>query len=382
MAVGLIGHDDGGTRAAPVLVVNCGSSSVTLDLVDDAGDGHPLLRLDRPLDEAGARGEVEDAAVRAGPLAAVAHRIVSGGARTAPAVIDDDVLSDLRRVASDDAPIHGPLGILGIAVVGEARPDVPAVACFDTEFHRGLALEARTLPLPASWRAVAGERRGFHGPGHEWASRRAAQILDRRPEDLHLVSAHLGGGASAAAIHGGRSVDVTMGSTPLEGMVMGTRSGSLDPAVVLASPEGTGGREVLERESGLAGLSGRSSDLRELYPAADDGDGDARLAVDVYARSVAQGIAAMATSLPRLDAVVLTGGAGSGSARLRADVSDRLGVLGVRLDAGANEEVGDGEGRLHGPDSPVALLSVVAREELVIAEAARRALPGGRPAGP
>ncbi len=360
-----------------VLVVNCGSGSVALDLVESDGTARVVLHRDQRLDGDDVRASVVGAARDLGALAAVAHRIVDGGDRNDPTAIDDEVLADIR-VAAEQAPIHGPLGVLGIEVLTDARPDAQPVACFDTTFHAHLEPVARALPVPPWWRAQSRPRRGFHGHGHQWATQRAGQLLGRPVDDLGLVTVHLGGGASAAAVRDGHSIDVTMGSTPLEGMVMGTRSGSLDPAVVLAAAEATGDlaavRDDVERRAGLLGLSGRSSDLRELYPAADAGDEDARLAIDVYVRSVRHGIAAMATALPRLDAVVLTGGAGSGSARLREDIVAGLGPLGARLDGTANERLGDGEGVIHAASSAVAVLSVVAREELVIAAAARGAL--------
>lgn len=366
---------------ARVLVVNCGSGSVQVDVVDPDEREEPVLRLDHHLDEDGGREALAEAVGAAGGIDAVAHRLVHGGVRRSPTRLAPEEVDRLRSLTWL-APLHLPPALDAAEELRRRFPEVAAVACFDTEFHDGLEPAARTLAVPARWRDEHGvERYGFHGPGHAWATERTAALLGRDRRDVQLVTAHLGGGSSAAAVRGGRSVDTTMGLTPLGGMAMTTRTGSLDPGILLRLVEtgSTGDRlaEEINRHAGLVGISGTSSDLRDLYPAADAGDAAARLAIAVYARGVAHGIAAMAASLDRFDAVTFTGGAGAGSARLRTDVCRRLGVLGVELDpSDRTGELVEGEALVHAPTSAVPVAVVAAREATVIARSARRALAG------
>lgn len=361
-----------------VLVVNCGSSSVVLTVVTSADTERELLHLEHRLGV----GEQDEQAVAqatervAGEVDLVAHRLVHGGDRLDPRPIDAAELDRLRSLAWL-APLHLPPAIEAAELVGRLLPDVAAYACFDTQFHAHLDPESRTLPVPQRWRTEHGVRRyGFHGPGHQRASERTALLLDRPLAELDLVTVHLGGGASAAAVHDGHSVDTTMAMTPLAGMAMSTRPGSLDPGVLLhLLHDGVTVDELIEdvnRHSGLLGVSGTSGDLRDLYDSIDHDDARARLAVDVYVRGVAQGIAAMATSLPRLDAIAFTGGAGSASARLRSEVVARLRPFGIVLDDTANARASGGvDALVHDAASAAAVAVVVAHEATVLARTAR-----------
>jgi len=252
------------------------------------------------------------------------------------------------------------------------------VACFDTAFHATLPAEAFTYALPDAWRGLGLRRFGFHGLSHAWAARRAAEILGRPPRHLRLVTAHLGAGASLAAVAGGVSVDTTMGFTPLEGLVMATRSGSVDPGLllwVLRHEQLTVDEleDALTRRAGLLGLSGVSDDLRRVFEAADNGDDRSRLALGVYVHRLRAAVAAMAAAMDGTDALVFTGGAGEHSARLRRDACAGLGFLGVELDHDRNDRAEGGT-----PDSVVsrdrartAVVVVHAREDLEIARQVR-----------
>jgi acetate kinase len=338
--------------AGHILVVNAGSTSLKLAVVEDG--------------ESAARVDSLEQAAAAAPLDAVGHRVVHGGSRfLEPATIDDGVLGELRRV-SDLAPLHNAPALAAIDSARRLLPDVPHVAVFDTAFHATLPAESFTYPLPRSWRERWGIRRyGFHGLSVQWAAE-----LVRVPR---LVVAHLGGGCSVTAVLNGRSVDTTMGFTPLEGVPMATRSGSIDPGAllhVLRSGElGVDGVDhALEHESGLLGLSDRSGRIDELERAESEGDGHARLALDVFAHRVAQAVAAMATSLGGLDALVFTAGAGEGSPSLRERVCARLAFLGVTLDPAANAGA-RGDAEVAAEASSARVTVVAAREELVIARA-------------
>jgi acetate kinase len=335
-----------------VLVVNAGSSSLKLGVL---GDDDELVASPR-LDELGGI----DADV-------VGHRIVHGGTRFRDAVvIDDDVRSALGEL-SGLAPLHQPKSLEALDAVTAALPDVPAVACFDTAFHATLPEPARTYAVPRDWRERWGLRRyGFHGLSHAYASRRAAAMLAR--DDLRLVTCHLGAGASLCAVSAGRSVDTTMGFTPLEGLVMATRSGSVDPGMLLWLLERerldeAEMAEALEHDSGLMALGG-SADMRELL---GRDDADARLAVDVYLHRLRAGIAAMAAALGGADAVVFTGGVGENSPAIRAGGLDGLGFLGIEVDEERNQAArGDAQ-------IGTGVLVVEAREDLEIAAQTRAA---------
>ncbi len=355
-----------------VLVVNAGSSSLKLRLLD--GEDHLVDSADLP---AGADGFDVDAV--ADTLAgwpepdAVGHRVVHGGTRfTAPVLIDDVIAQRLREL-TDLAPLHQPKSLAGLDAVDAVLPHVAAVACFDTAFHATLPPAASTYALPREWRERYGLRRyGFHGLSHGYSARRVPRVVGAAVH--RLVSAHLGAGASLAAIVDGRSVDTTMGFTPLEGLVMATRSGSVDPGLVLwlEEHEGLAPHEVadaLEHRSGLLGLAG-TGDLRELVVRED---ADARLAVAVYVHRIAAGVAAMAAAAGGIDALSFTGGVGENSAVVRAAVCERLRFLGVWLDVPADESARP-DAVVSTPSSPVHVVVVAAREDLEIARQTRRCL--------
>jgi acetate kinase len=357
-----------------VLVVNAGSSSLKLRLLD-AGDAVVAeADIDAP------RAQVDAGALRdwiahaaAGGIDAVGHRVVHGGERFRAAVrVDDAVVQELRAL-TDLAPLHQPKSLAALDAVLGALPDTPAVACFDTAFHATLPPEAATYAVPRSWREHWGVRRfGFHGLSHAYAARRAAALAGAR----RVVTCHLGAGASLAAVRDGRSVDTTMGFTPLEGLVMATRSGSVDPGLLLwllEREELTVAKmaDALEHESGLLALAG-TADMREVLARAESDPG-ARLALAVYAHRLRAGIAAMAAALGGLDALVFTGGVGERSAAVRAAAADGLGFLGVALDAGRNGAAG-GDADVSAPHASVATLVVVAREDLEIARQVRAVL--------
>jgi acetate kinase len=365
--------------AQRVLVVNAGSSSLKLSLLDgeDVVAGTTVERWE---------GEehlepLEEFLHAADGVQAVGHRVVHGGPRFGePVRIDDDVVSYLSSVA-DLAPLHNPRAVGGIRAVGRLLPNVPAVACFDTAFHSAMPAEAATYALPRDWNARWGLRRyGFHGLSHAYAVRRAAELVGRRLEDLRVVSCHLGAGCSLAAVVHGRSVDTTMGFTPLAGLVMVTRSGSLDPGLVLwLQRHGGIGldelEDVLEHRSGLAGLSGTGGDLRDVLAARDEGDQDAGLAYDVFVHRLAREVAAMAASAGGLDLLVLTGGIGEHSAPVRADLAARLAWLGVAVDAAAGAAT-TADGEISAPGAAVRTVVVTAREDLEVARETRQVLAG------
>lgn len=385
--------------SALVLALNCGSSSVKLALVDPLTGARPVeglaervgtagigVRLSRdgvvtqlPVpDDASHRGAV-GALVAAltgdelGAVTAVGHRVVHGGERFTESVrIDDDVLAGLEEVV-ELAPLHLPGNIAGILAARAALPGVPDVAVFDTAFHRTLPEHAYRYAVPSSWYVEHGVRRfGFHGISHRIVSERAADLLGRPLEELALVTLHLGNGCSGCAVLGGRSVDTTMGLTPLEGLVMGTRSGDLDPGILGHVGRRTGLElddllDDLTSRSGLLGVSGVSHDMREVRAAADAGSADARLALEVFAYRAAKAAGALAAALPRVDAVVLTGGIGEHDPETRSAVMSHLGFLGVVEDPGANAAHGTAtRGRIDA-GGDVAVLVVPTDEELVIA---------------
>jgi acetate kinase len=384
-----------------VLVVNCGSSSIKYQLIDADSEqslakglveriGEPEARLQHessggeavretalPDHEAGLRA-VLDAFAQAGPsladagLTAVGHRVVAGGDRFAhPALVDDAVLDAIRDLVPL-APLHNPANLEGIEVARRVFPDLPQVAVFDTAFHQTLPPAAYTYALDRQVARRYGIRRyGFHGTSHSYVSREAARRLGR--DDVALVVLHLGNGASASAVLGGRCLDTSMGLTPLEGLVMGTRSGDLDPAVVfhLRRVAGMSIDDVdtlLNKRSGMLGLAG-ANDLREVWRLADEGDADAAVALDVYAYRIRKYIGAYAAALGRLDAIVFTAGVGENDARMRALVLEGLEQLGIVL-APERNLVPPPTGVITTDDSRVAALVVPTNEELEIARAA------------
>jgi acetate kinase len=353
-----------------VLVVNAGSSSLKLRLL---GAGDELL-AERDL----AAGEpVGDLGELAG-ADAVGHRIVHGGKRfLAPVRLDAEVVDALRGL-TELAPLHQPKSLEALEAVGRALPGVPAVACFDTAFHGTMPAAAATYAVPRDWRERFPLRRyGFHGLSHAYASRRAAQMLERPSAGLRVVTCHLGAGASLAAVRDGSSVDTTMGFTPLEGLCMATRSGDVDPGLVLwlvrrGGLDPAAVEHALEHDSGLRGLAGEA-DMRVVQAAAERGDGDARLAVEVYLHRLRGAVASMAAAAGGLDALVFTGGVGEHSPQVRAAAGAGLGFLGVALDEVANlDALPDADVSADG--AAVRTLVIATREDLEIARQVRETL--------
>lgn len=345
-----------------VLVVNAGSSSLKLSLLDE--DDTVLARP----------GSLDELSALPAPDA-IGHRIVHGGREfIEPVRIDDDVERRLRALIAL-APLHQPKSIDGIHAVRAVLPGVPEVACFDTAFHAGLPAAAATYAIPAAWRDKYGLRRyGFHGLSHAYATKRAGEMLDTDPAALQMVVCHLGAGASLSAISGGRSVDTTMGFTPLEGLVMATRSGSVDPGLLLwlQQTEGVPAdalADVLEHRSGLLALAG-SADMREIL-ARDDAE--AALALGVYLHRLRAAIAAMTAALGGLDVLVFTGGVGEHAPRIRQGTADGLGFLGVILAPDRNAEA-ESDADIGAPGAAVRTLVITAREDLEIAANTRKVL--------
>jgi acetate kinase len=355
-----------------ILVVNAGSSSLKLSVVVQPGDALAgSEELDRGADatrHAGGGDDLDAALDRLGATSvdAVGYRVVHGGEHHDPSLVDDALLAEIERL-DVLAPLHNAVAAAAIRDLRERLPSVPHVACFDTAFHATLPREARTYALPVAWIERFGIRRyGFHGLSVRWATERAATLLERATGDLQVVVAHLGSGASVTAVRDGASVATSMGMTPLEGLVMGTRSGSIDPGIALhLLREGVELEDLAEGIShggGLAALSGGTAGMRELEAAADAGDDRARLAIEVFVARAAAEIAAAATALDRLDALVFTGGIGARSATVRAAICRRLGALQVPVPSHGG---GDAD-RLVASGSP-AVAVVTAREEVVIA---------------
>ncbi|HEY7198718.1 MAG TPA: acetate/propionate family kinase, partial [Candidatus Dormibacteraeota bacterium] len=311
---------------------------------------------------------------------AVGHRFVHGGPRlTGPVRLDDHVERELRSLV-DLAPLHQPPALAGAALTRRLLPGVPAVACLDTAFHAGLPAAAATYAVPPEWRERHGIRRyGFHGLSHAYAARRTAELLDRPAAALRVVTCHLGAGASLAAVRGGASVDTTMGFTPLEGVVMATRAGSIDPGIALwlERQRGLSADEVfdaLEHRSGLAGLAG-TADMREVLRQAAAGAADARLALDVYVHRLRAAVAAMAAAMDGLDALAFTGGVGERAPEVRAAAAAGLGFLGVAIDAERNAAAsGDPDADIGAAGARVRVLALRAREDLEIARQVREVL--------
>jgi acetate kinase len=363
--------------SAPVIVVNAGSSTLKVRVLGPADSVERSLDLD-PWDGSADLPELSDFFASAANAAVIGHRVVHGGSIFSRAVLIDDAVVAAIASLTDLAPLHQPRALAGIEAARRALPRVPGVACFDTAFHAGMPAAAASYALPDSWTRTYGLRRyGFHGLSHGYAARRTAELLGRDLTELRIVTCHLGAGASLAAVWDGRSVDTTMGFTPLEGLVMATRSGSVDPGLItwLLQQGDLGLTEVsagLEEQAGLAGLSGiPSGDMREVLAAADAGDSRARLALDVYLHRLRREIAAMTAAMNGLDALVFTGGVGEHSARVRAAAVAGLEFLGVSLDPAQDGVTSDKD--ISGP-GPVRVLVVTAREDLEIAQQARATL--------
>lgn len=353
-----------------LLIVNAGSSSIKLRVLgadDEVLDEQDVSDWDgkdvSALDELLSRVQPD----------AIVHRVVHGGEDLDGAVlVDDDVVRRLEALVSL-APLHQPRALAMLRHTQQAIPDVPDIACFDTAFHRSLPPATSTYALPADWRERWGLRRyGFHGLSHQYVAARTAELVRR--DDLRVVTCHLGAGASVCAVDRGRSVDTSMGFTPVEGLVMATRSGSVDPGLLVwllteagLSAEDLG--DALEHKSGLLGLAG-TDDLEQIVETRGSDD-RAALAFDVYITRLTGEIARMTASLGGLDALTFTGGAGEHSAPVRAATAEKLSFLGVQLDAARNDSA---EPVISPDDAPVTVCVIESREDLAMAHQARAIL--------
>jgi acetate kinase len=365
-----------------VLVLNSGSSSLKYRLF--SGADTVAKGIVENIGETGSSTPDHEAALRSvldgldlAGLGAVGHRVVHGGERFAhPTVITDEVVTGIRELVPL-APLHNPANLSGIEVARRLLPHAPSVAVFDTAFHQTMPPAAATYALDAGLARSLGIRRyGFHGTSHAYVSRRLAARLDRDPATLNMVTLHLGNGASACAIRGGRSVATSMGLTPLPGLVMGTRSGDIDPAVVFHLNR-VGGLslsdvdDLLNRHGGLVGLCG-DNDMRAVLRRRDNGDPAAALAFDVYCRRIRSYVGAYAFELGRLDAVAFTAGVGENAAPVRAAALADLDNYGIVVDPARN--AGTGERRISPDGAPVDVWVVPTDEELEIAEQVRAVL--------
>jgi acetate kinase len=383
--------------ATRILVLNSGSSSLKYQLIDMADGSRLATGLVERIGEATSRvkhgdrettGPIADheVALRAvseelradglgldsPELAAVGHRVVHGGLKfSAPTVVDDEVLKEIERLVPV-APLHNPANITGIRTARALRPDLPQVAVFDTAFHTTMPEYAARYAIDVATADAHRIRRyGFHGTSHAYVSRETAKLLGKTPEEVNIIVLHLGNGASASAVRGGVCVDTSMGLTPLEGLVMGTRSGDIDPAVVFHLSRVAGMSvdeidELLNKKSGMVGLCG-DNDMREVVRRATGGDEAARLAFGVYVHRLKKYIGAYSAVLGRVDAVAFTAGVGENSAPVREAAIEGLEEMGYAVDADLNSVRSD-EPRLISPDySRVAVAVVPTDEELEIA---------------
>ena len=393
-----------------MLVLNSGSSSVKFALLDPetgerlmAGIGErlgtpeavlrvqqfPAAAVEERLPEGSHRAVVARVLDRLAAdhpgvhLLGAGHRVVHGGERFTSSIrVDDSVMAAVRS-CSHLAPLHNPANLAGIEAVHSVLPDLPQVAVFDTAFHQTLPAHAFRYAVPEEWYTDYGVRRyGFHGISHRFVSEQAAALLGRSPGELRLVTVHLGNGCSAAAVRDGVSVDTTMGLTPLDGLVMGTRSGDVDPGALGYMAERTGmdvGQltRALNLDSGLQGLSGVGNDMRTIEAAAAEGNERAQLALEVFVHRLSKAIAGLVVGLERLDALVFTGGIGENSAGVRSLVLSRLGFLGLAEDTQANAGHGRHTAGRISLAGPVVALVVPTDEELMIARDTAGVLAGG-----
>lgn len=394
-----------------VLVVNCGSSSLKLSLFDDRhtklasavaerlskkdafahiGDNSANIALQPGASHEQALEAIvstfQDRKLMSTKPSTIGHRVVHGGETFHEAVlIDDDVITAIEGCA-ELAPLHNPVNLSGIRATRALFPGTPQVAVFDTAFHQTLPERAYLYAVPRSWHRDWGVRRyGFHGTSHAFMALEAARLLGRTPATTSLISAHLGNGCSVAAISEGVSVDTSMGLTPLEGLVMGTRSGDVDPGLFdFLGSKGVGAEEVhrvLNQRSGLLGLSGQTNDMRSLCELADHGHEPSETAIEVFCFRLARYIGAMMASLARLDALVFTGGIGENSARVRQQTIRHLGLMGFAVGTDLNRNHGRfSDGRIESPDSRFPILVIPTDEELVIAREASRLAGAPKPA--
>jgi acetate kinase len=368
-----------------ILVLNSGSSSLKYRLLDlsdpEAARGGIVERIGEVVPDHHAALEQVFTVLDRDHVSAVGHRVVHGGSRfTKPTVVDPEVLQSIRDQIPL-APLHNPGAIAGIEAALQAFPGVPQIAVFDTAFHADLPEPAATYAIDRELASKHRIRRyGFHGISYRFVAERTALLLDRPLHELNLIVLHLGNGASAAAIHNGRSVETSMGFTPLEGLVMGTRSGDLDPAILvyLVREAGLSTEEVadlLEQRSGLLGLCGQR-DVRSVLAARDSGEESAALAVAVYCHRIRKYVGAYHAVLGRLDAIVFTAGVGQHAAVIRAEALAGLEPLGIVVDPARNG-AGDSARVISAPDSAVAVCVIPTDEEFAIAEEVAMLLANG-----
>ncbi len=387
-----------------VLVVNCGSSSIKYQLYEMPEKrvvakglveriGEPGAALQHWYEEETHRqdGQIADheegmaliletltgtngVLASADEIGAVGHRVVHGGEEfTGSVQITPKVIASIERFA-DLAPLHNPPNLTGIRAAVHELPGVPQVACFDTAFHATIPQVAYTYALPHQLYETYGIRRyGFHGTSHRYVARRAAQLLNKHKYEINCITIHLGNGCSAAAVRNGQSVDTSMGLTPLEGLVMGTRSGDFDPAILFYLADRgydmVSLNKLCNKQSGLLGVSGESNDMRTLVEKADSGDSRAQLAVDIFCYRIKKYIGAYLAVLGHVDAVVFTGGIGENAAGVRADACGGLEPLGIVVDSERNDQmIARREGVFSTPQSTIALLVVPTDEEAAIAD--------------
>ncbi len=386
-----------------ILVVNCGSSSLKLALFDQknrkiasalaeklnnsdafariSGDDNPVKLPAGASHEQALQALVNEFRNRqllTGTPKAIGHRVVHGGETFREAVLVDDATEQAIEACAELAPLHNPVNLAGIRAMRALFPDRPHAAVFDTAYHHTLPERAYRYALPEHCYTQWGIRRyGFHGTSHYFMAREAAKLLGKTPATTSIISAHLGNGCSITAIRDGLSVDTSMGLTPLEGLVMGTRSGDVDPGLfdylATRGVSATEAHRMLNNDSGLLGLSGQTNDMRSLCELADHGHEPSQLAIDVFCFRLARYVGAMTASLSQLDALVFTGGIGENSPRIRQETVKHLGLLGIGLDTGLNRDHGRmSDGFVSSPDSRFPVLVIPTNEELVIAQEAER----------
>ncbi|HAE92313.1 acetate/propionate family kinase [Tissierella praeacuta] len=387
-----------------ILVINCGSSSLKYQLIDMNGEevlckglverigiegskikhdttGKERVIIEEPMaNHKVALGLVLNALIDENhgaiksmdEIGAVGHRVVHGGETFASSVIIDDEVMKVLDECIELAPLHNPPNITGIEACKELMPNTPMVAVFDTAFHQTMEADNYIYPIPYEYYEKYKIRRyGFHGTSHKYVSLRAAEILGKDIKDLNIVTCHLGNGSSVCAVQGGKSVDTSMGFTPLEGLAMGTRSGDIDPAIIpfIMDKENMSFEEVnnmLNKQSGVLGISGISSDFRDLEIAANEGNERAKLALDVFVNRVKKYVGAYVATMCRVDALVFTAGIGENSGSIREKVCEGLECLGINIDTELNNVRGE-EAKLNKDSNSVNILVIPTNEELMIA---------------
>lgn len=385
-----------------VLVINCGSSSLKYQLIDSdteavlakglcerigidgrlvyqkAGNDKEITEASMPTHKEAIQmvlealtNEKTGAIKSLAEVNAIGHRIVHGGEKFASSAIITDEMIKAVEECNDLAPLHNPANLIGIRVCSELMPNVPQVGVFDTAFHQTMPAKAYLYGLPIEYYKNYRVRRyGFHGTSHSFVSKRAVEFLGLDKDNSKVIVCHLGNGSSISAVQNGKCVDTTMGLTPLEGVVMGTRSGSIDPAIVeyIAKKENldlAGVMNVLNKKSGLQGMSGVSSDMRDLRAAAAEGNEDAKNAIEVLCYGIAKYVGGYVAAMNGVDAIVFTAGIGENVGMIREKVCSYLGFLGVTIDAEANEAMGE-EVVISGADSKVKVAVIPTNEELAI----------------